>query len=296
MSLGLRESAFPPDDATFTGAITLRLASGSASLEEVVEEFIELADDFELNFPDDDPVAPADVPAIVAAVAAEFNRCVTVTSPDAEALQLSLDALAGVQIAYLFGQAYDGAEALEMVNELRVEVEQQGVTLRGYLYSDIPALDRMILDRTLTIEVGVFDDGDDVHVVADDAVAILRERGLQASWGGSPGDPILVRPIYFESPLVVEVTDTEASDDELDDLETDTEPDAELFAALADGPGGDAAGGARSPFSPDDADVAPGVRASGVPATAVPTIATSVPPPLQAPSAEGPSIQEQGQQ
>ncbi len=150
MSLGLRESAFPPDDATFTGAITLRLASGSASLEEVVEEFIELADDFELNVPDDDPVAPADVPAIVAAVAAEFNRCVTVTSPDAEALQLSLDALAGVQIAYLFGQAYDGAEALEMVNELRVEVEQQGVTLRGYLYSDIPALDRMILDRTLT--------------------------------------------------------------------------------------------------------------------------------------------------
>lgn len=200
------DGRFPPTDRTFRGAITMRLASGGADVDELVEEFIELAADWDDNFPDDaPPVAPEDVPAVVDEVVAEYQRVVTELSPDAIGLMSALDALFAGGILYSYGDAFETSDAMEALQDAFDTLEAQGVTLKGYLYSLVGDLDELVLAQRLEINFGTFDgDSDGVPALAARALEILTAAGLKASWSGDPGDPIVVAPMLVNAPLAVE--------------------------------------------------------------------------------------------
>lgn len=210
MSTELFSSAFPPDEGSFAGAIALRLASGSASAADVADEFSQLAEDFEEYFPNEEPVKPSAVPEIVDAVVAEYARCVTRTSPDAEALIAAMDRLADERILYLYGEGFDDAESVEVAASMAHAIVERGGQVAGYLYSDTQDLDHMILDNALSIGFGTFsEDGAGAEELARVAVRILAEAGLNATWDGGLDERIVVSPIEFEVPLLA---DTDARD------------------------------------------------------------------------------------
>ncbi|WP_040162253.1 DUF6891 domain-containing protein [Nigerium massiliense] len=208
MTSDLFDSAFPPDPRTFAGAISLRLASGAVSVDEVIEEFSEIAGDVESPFLDDEPIDPIDVPGIVAAVAAEYRRCVMFTSADARALINALDRLADARILYVYGEGRDVAESLEAVTGMAEAVAENGVELRGALYSTLQDLERMIMDGRLVIRMDDRTGADDGALI-EDVVALLNSLGLTAGWT-PPERRIVVDPIHFRAPLV---TDEETPSD-----------------------------------------------------------------------------------
>lgn len=196
-------SKYPPSETTFRGAITMRLASGGADVEELVDEFTEFAQNFAEFFPEDAPVAPADVPAVVDEVVDAYNEVVTELSPDAAALMASLDELFEAGILFSYGDAFEASDAMEDLEDALAQIEAGGGRLRGYLYSLIGDLDEMVLRGRLEIAFGTFDaDSAAVPAVAAEAVRILTKNGLKASWSGEADAPIVVEPIVVDTPLV----------------------------------------------------------------------------------------------
>lgn len=195
-------SRYPPSEHTFRGAITMRLASGGADVDELVEEFIELAENAGVYFPDEAPIAAEAVPGIVDEVVAAYREVVTELSPDAAGLLASLEQLFAAGILYSYGNAYDASDAMEQLEDAHLHLASEGGQLRGYLYSLIPDLDELVLDQRLDIAFGTFDaDSADVAALAEQAVAILVRNGLKASWSGNPLESIVVEPIVVDAPL-----------------------------------------------------------------------------------------------
>lgn len=199
-------SAYPPAVTNFRGAITMRLASGGADVDELVDEFTELAEDWAINFPDDaEPVAAEDVPGVVDEVVAAYQQVVTQMSPDAAGLMAALDALFEAGILYSYGDAFEAGDATEELQRAFEIIEADGGTLRGYLFSLVGDLDELVLEQRLDITFGVFDGGTDAATeLATDAVRILNACGLSASWSGVLDEPIVVAPMVLDAPLVVE--------------------------------------------------------------------------------------------
>lgn len=197
------DSRFPPSERTFRGAISLRLASGGADIDELIEEFIEAAENFDELFPDDAPVAPADVPAIVDEVIAEYQRVVTTMSPDALGLMNALDDLFRAGILYSFGDSEEPSDAVEFLEDAFEAIAAEGGQLRGFLYSMVSDLDRLVLQQRLEVAFGTFDaDSDAVPALAEKAVQIFRGHGLAARWSGDLDEPIVIEPILIDAPLV----------------------------------------------------------------------------------------------
>jgi hypothetical protein len=196
-------SQYPPSEHTFRGAITMRLASGGADVDELIEEFIELAADAALYFPDEAPITADAVPGIVDEVVAAYRAVVTEFSPDATGLLTALDQLFEAGILFSYGNAYDASEAMEQLEDAHEHLASEGGQLRGYLYSLIPDLDELVLDQRLDIAFGTFDaDSEAVPALAEEAVRILTGNGLAASWSGDVQEPIVVEPIVMDAPLV----------------------------------------------------------------------------------------------
>lgn len=197
-------SSYPPSDRTFRGAVTMRLASGGADVDELVREFTELAEDWEQNFPDDAPPVPASaVASVVDQVVAAYQEVVTEMSPDAVGLMTALDELFGAGILYSYGDAFEASDAMEELQAAFETIEADGGTLAGYLYSLVGDLDELVLDQRLEIAFGTFDaDSDAVPALARKAVDILVTCGLKAGWSGDLDDPIVVEPMVMDAPLV----------------------------------------------------------------------------------------------
>lgn len=202
---------YPPSERTFRGALSMRLASGGADVDDLVEDFTALAVAFDDYFPDDAPVDPADVPGIVDEVVAEYQRVVTTMSPDALALMTALESTFRAGILFSYGDADEPADAMEYLADACGAVEAEGGCLRGYLYALVGDLDELVLHQRLQLQFGTFDaDSSAVGELAEEAVRLLREAGLAASWSGNQDDPIVVEPMLVDAPLVL------ADDDEDD--------------------------------------------------------------------------------
>lgn len=202
------DSRFPPSERTFRGAISMRLASGGADPDDLIEEFTQAAAEFDELFPDDAPVSPADVPAIVDEVLAEYQRVVTTMSPDADGLMAALDDLFAAGILYSYGEGEEPSDAMEYLEDSLEAIVTAGGQLRGFLYSLVRDLDRMVLHQRLEVSFGTFDaDSTAVDELARKAVEIFRARGLAAGWSGAAEDPIVIEPIVIDAPLV-ESSDT----------------------------------------------------------------------------------------
>lgn len=205
------DSRFPPSERTFRGAISMRLASGGADLDDVVQVFTDAAEDFDDLFPDDAPVTPEEVPAIVDEVFAEYQRVVTAMSPDAEGLLAAIDDLFQAGILYSYGDGEEPSEAMEYLEDTLEAVVTEGGRLRGFLYSLVNDLDRMVLTQRLEVAFGTFDaDSTAVEELARKAVEIFRTNGLAAQWSGDPTEPIVIEPIVIDAPLVEEDDDEDA--------------------------------------------------------------------------------------
>ncbi|HBX80646.1 MAG TPA: hypothetical protein DEG88_02170 [Propionibacteriaceae bacterium] len=201
-------STFPPSERTFRGAISLRLASGGADVDELIEDFTVAAENFDEYFPDDAPVTPDEVPAIVDEVVAEYQRVVTEMSPDAVGLMTSLDDLFAAGILYSYGDTDEPSDALEFLEDALESIAAEGGQLRGFLYSVSGDLDDMVLHQRLEIAFGTFDaDATALPALAEKAVQIFTAHGLAASWSGDPGHPIVIDPIVVDAPLVEEEDD-----------------------------------------------------------------------------------------
>nr|NLI49253.1 hypothetical protein [Propionibacterium sp.] len=197
------DSRFPPSERTFRGAISMRLASGGADVDELVEVFTAAAEEFDELFPDDAPVDPADVPAIVDEVVAEYQRVVTAMSPDAEGLMGALDDLFRDGILFSYGDSEEASEALEYLEDAFEAVAAEGGQLRGFLYSLVKDLDAMVLRQRLEVSYGTFDaDSTAVPTLARRAVEVFRNHGLAAHWSGDLGDRIVIEPMVVDAPLV----------------------------------------------------------------------------------------------
>lgn len=197
------DSLYPPSERTFRGSIAMRLASGGADIDELIDSFTAAAEEFDDYFPDDAPVAPADVPAIVDEVIAEYNRVVTEMSPDAVGLMTALDDLFREGILYSYGDADEPSEAMELVEDAFERIAAEGGQLRGWLYSLVEDLDELVLHQRLRIAFGTFDaDSTAVPALAEKAVEILKAHKLAAAWSGDVRDPIVVDPIVVDAPLV----------------------------------------------------------------------------------------------
>lgn len=201
-------SPYPPSDHTLRGAITMRLASGGADVDELIDEFTELVESFEEHFPDETPVSPDEVEGIVDEVVAAYQTVVTEMSPDAVGLMTSLDDLFAAGILYSYGDAFEASDAMENLEDGFETIAAAGGQLRGYLYSLVGDLDEMVLDQRLEINFGTFDaDSAAVPAVANEAVRVLVANGLKASWSGNLEEPIVVAPIIVDAPLVDEDDD-----------------------------------------------------------------------------------------
>ncbi len=214
------DSLYPPSERTFRGAISMRLASGGADVDDLVAVFTEAAADFDALFPDDAPVAPDEVPAIVDEVLAEYQRVVTTMSPDADGLLAALDDLFRAGILYSFGDGEEPSEAMEYLEDALEAIAAEGGQLRGFLYSLVGDLDRMVLTQRLQVSFGTFDaDSTAVDDLARKAVEVFRSHGLAASWSGEQEDPLVIEPIVIDAPLVED-------DDDACDCGHDHGPDA----------------------------------------------------------------------
>ena len=201
-------SKYPPSERTFRGAITMRLASGGADVDELIEEFVEFAADFGQFFPDDAPVAPEEVEGIVDEVLAEYGKVVTEYSPDALGLLKALDDLYAAGILYSYGDAFEASDAMEQLEDGMEVIAEKGGQYRGYLYSLVGDLDELVLHQRLEIAFGTFDaDSAAVPALALEAVRILKANGLAASWSGDVADPIVVEPIVVDAPLELDDDD-----------------------------------------------------------------------------------------
>lgn len=181
----------------------MRLASGGADADELAEDFAAMAEDFAEYFPEDIPVLPEEVPGIVDEVVAEYQRVVTTMSPDAAGLMAALDHLLDAGILYSYGDGFDDEDAMEYLEDAFEFMASQGGRLRGYLYSTVQDLDRLVLAQRLEVSFGTFDaDRGAVAQLAQDAVALFRSDGLQASWSGDIEDPIVIEPMVVDAPLV----------------------------------------------------------------------------------------------
>ncbi len=206
-------SKYPPSERTFRGAITMRLASGGADVDELIEEFIEFAADFGQFFPDDAPVEPEEVEGIVDEVIAEYGRVVTEFSPDALGLLKSLDDLYDAGILYSYGDAFETSDAMEYLEDGFEVIAEKGGQCRGYLYSLVGDLDELVLHQRLEIAFGTFDaDSAAVPSLAQEAVRILRANGLAASWSGDVTEPIVIEPMVMDAPLEPDDEDDEGHD------------------------------------------------------------------------------------
>lgn len=198
-------SQFPPSERTFRGAVMMRLASGGADADELVEDFTELAGDFAEHFPDDAPIDPSEVPAVVDEVIAEYQRVVTTMSPDAVGLMESLDALLDAGILYSYGDAYEPSDAMAYLEEAFEAVVEAGGRLQGFLYSLVGDLDELVLDQRLEVAFGTFDaTSSGIPALALEAVRVFTEHGLKASWSGDVDEPIVIEPIVVDAPLVAD--------------------------------------------------------------------------------------------
>jgi hypothetical protein len=200
-------SRFPPSEETFRGVIMTRLASGGAEVGEVIDDFTGIAEAFADYFPDEPPVSPSEVAAVVDEVVAEHRRVVTSLSPDAAGLMKVLDDLHDADILYSFGDAFDDEDAQEYVREALEYVTEAGGKLRGYLYSTIQDLDRMVLEQVLQVSFGVFGPGP-ADAIAREAVGVFAANGLAASWSGA--GRIVIEPIIIDAPLVDDEDEADA--------------------------------------------------------------------------------------
>ncbi len=198
-------SQFPPAEDNLRGAIMLRLASGGADADELADDFAVMAEDFSDYFPHDTPVSPEGIAAVVDEVVAEYQRVVTVMSPDAAGLMAALDRLLEANILFSYGDGFEPAESMEYVEHAFEHIAAEGGRLRGYLYSTIADLDQLVLTSRLEVSFGVFDaEADTATELANDAVGLFRAAGLQASWSGDPDAPIVIEPMIVDAPLVDE--------------------------------------------------------------------------------------------
>lgn len=201
---------YPATDETFAGSIMLRIASGAADLDEITEDFTAIAEEFAEYFPDETPVAPEDVPALVDAIAEEHQRVVTAMSPDADALLLAMDDLLDAGIVVSFGQGYDADDAIAWAEDAADVLQEEGLETHGYAYSHAQDLSIMIMHQALALGFGTFtEDGAGAEDVARTTVEILSARGLKASWSGDITERIIIEPILFEAPLEEDDEDEE---------------------------------------------------------------------------------------
>ena len=206
-------SKYPPSERTFRGAISMRLASGGADVDDLVADFTALALDFDEYFPDDAPVEPSQVPAIVEEVVEEYQRVVTTMSPDALALMDALDATFRAGILFSYGDADEPADAMEYLEDACGAVEAEGGRLRGYLFALVGDLDELVLDQRLELQFGTFDaDSAAVEELAEESVRLLTQAGLKAGWSGRLEDPIVIEPMVVDAPLVLADEEDDAGD------------------------------------------------------------------------------------
>jgi len=196
------DSRFPPTEDTFRGTIMLRLAGGAGfeDTDELADAMAEAVAEFSEIWPDDDPVAPQDVPDVVLEVFDEYRRVVTDHSDDVAQLEeVRGELLVGYGIVYNLGLGYDTAEAVDIVSDMADALREEGHhVVRGYAYSHQQDVDRMILTGTLPIGFGTFtEDGEGAAQIGEDIVEVLREVGLPAVWNGSTDTRIEVTPIDY---------------------------------------------------------------------------------------------------
>lgn len=194
-------SAFPPSEETFTGRMMLRIAAGAwEDTEELTDEFIEMAEEFEEFFPDEAPVDPDDVPDLLARVLAEYERVVIESSSDAIALKGVLQVLGARGIVSTWGDGFDTDEAVEAAAELAREARGAGTPARGYAYVHTQDLDRLVLTGCLYIGFGIFGPGDDEasEAIGEEIAETLRAADLPVEWNGAAQSRIRCQPLLYE--------------------------------------------------------------------------------------------------
>lgn len=79
-----------------------------------------------------------------------------------------------------------------------VEAEEKRQPVEGYVFYHLQCTERAIQTGQLLMAYGsVEDDPEALRRVANDVVAELRRVGLNASWGGTTGHPIVVEGIVW---------------------------------------------------------------------------------------------------
>ena len=195
------DCAFPASEETFTGQMMLRLAAGAwEDTDDLVAEFVETAREFEEYFPDEEPVAPQDVPALFEQVIAEYQRVVTSTHYDAVAFAALEEILAGRGIVLSWGDGFTTSDAVHAAGELAQAYLNQGQQVRGYVYVHTQDLDRMVLTGRLYLGFGVLGPRDDdaTAAIGDELTRILQAAQLPATWNGDPNSRVEVHPVLPE--------------------------------------------------------------------------------------------------
>jgi len=191
----------PPDEHTFAGYLTLRVARGDSDVDDLREWVTDVveANDFGDSFPDDPEPTLAEALAVLDEVVAEHDRLVPEPSADAVALVGVLEDLGRAGIATSFGEGWDAAEGAETGY---AAARALGPGSRGYLYCTTQDLDGLVEAGLLYVGYSGLSAGDldESAVIGRAAYDALTGAGLSVEWDGDPRGRLLVGPLVWARP------------------------------------------------------------------------------------------------